>query len=265
MMKPWMIPGLLGFLAGGVLVFAVQSSRGTAASTQAAGRIAELEQALAQTKQKAASQTAKLESLRQISTSLPAPELKPAEPVPETAPSPTPDREAQRRAFMERMAERTIERWATKLKLTPEQIARLKQMATARLQDPNLDPRAWGNIEADLLNVLTPQQKAAYEQTKNRESQARQELRVNTELSRVQSLFDLTETQKDQIFQKFAAIEIAASSEPATPGDANAQMNARDERNQKRVDALADILTPEQLQEYADSLNNNSFRGLRQR
>ncbi len=265
MMKPWMIPGLVGFFAGGVLVFAVQSTRVTAASTQAAGRIAELEQTVVQTQHEIAAQTARLESLREASASIPSPSPAPTVKLPVPEATPAPDREAQRRAFMERMADRTIERWAAKLKLTPDQIARLKQMATARLQDPNLDPRAWGSVEADLLNLLTPQQKAAYEQTKNRETQARQELRVNTELSRVQSLFDLTETQKDQIFQKFAAIEIAASSSPPTPGDANAQMNARDERNQKRVDALSDVLTPAQLQEYADSLNNNSNSGFRQR
>jgi hypothetical protein len=264
-MKPWLIPGLVGFLAGGVLVFSFQSYRSASASAQADGRIAELELTLAKKRQETAAQTARLESLRKASATLPAPEGKPVEPVTETAPTPAPDREAQRRAFMERMAERTIERWAAKLKLTPDQIARLKQMATARLQDPNIDPRAWGSVEADLLNLFTPQQKTIYEQTKNRETQARQELRVHSELSRVQGLFDLTETQKDQIFQKFAAIETAATSVPATPGDANAQMNARDERNQKRVDALADILTPEQLQEYADSLNNNSFPTFRQR
>ena len=80
-------------------------------------------------------------------------------------------------------------------------------------------------------------------------------------------MFDLSDSQKDQIFQKFATLETtpATSQAPTTPMDANAAAQAREERNQKRVDALKGILTPEQLKEYADSLNSTNGRGFRGR
>lgn len=272
-MKSWLIPGLAGLIAGAGLVYALESTKASAEAARNRTHIAELEQSLAKAQQETKTVTTRLDSLRQQAT----PAI--AEPAPtQTGPDQAAtdetkalERQAQRQAFMERMTQRSLDRWTGKLKLTPDQITRLKNLAQARMANPAMDARAWGAFEAELLQVLTPEQKAAYDHIQTREAQARQELRVNVELSRVQGMFDLSDAQKDQIFQKFAALETAtpatASASPSAPMDATAAAKARDERNQKRVDALKGILTPEQLKEYADSLagnnggGNSGFRG----
>lgn len=260
-MKSWLVAGLAGLLVGGGLVFALDAYKASAAAEQSQSRIRELEQSLAKARQEAATESARLASLRQQAISAPA------EPAPATAEPTTPasdeakirEREAQRQAMMEQMIERSIGRWSGKLKLTPDQITRLKNLARARMANPGQSGRSWAAFETELLQVLTPEQKAAYDHIQTREAQARQELRVNVELSRVQSMFDLSDAQKDQIFQKFAALETAPAKDqtPISPMDANTAAQARLEQNQKRVDALKGILTPEQLKEYADSLTNN--------
>lgn len=269
-MKSWVVAGLAGLLIGGGIVFAVGSYQASVAAEQSQSRIRELEQSLAKAQQETKAESARLASLRQQANPVPA------EPVPaKVEPNPPPsdeakarEREAQRQAMMEQMIERSIGRWTGKLKLTPDQITRLENLARARMANPGQSGRSWSAFEAELLQVLTPEQKAAYDHIQNREAQARQELRVNVELSRVQSMFDLSDAQKDQIFQKFAALETApATGQSSTsPMDANTAAQARLEQNQKRVDALKGILTPEQLKEYADSLTNHGggntvFRG----
>lgn len=170
------------------------------------------------------------------------------------AEQPQRDRQAEMKAFAERALQRSLERWQGKLKLRPDQVARLNQLLQARMQNAQGGRLSPSELEQELLQVLTAEQKAEYDRIQNREAQARLELRTNTGLSQVQSMFDLTDAQKDQVFQKFAALEQSA------PSSSSGERSSRQEQNQKRVEALKGILTPEQLAEYAESLNRGSAR-----
>lgn len=78
-------------------------------------------------------------------------------------------------------------------------------------------------------------------------------MRANVELSRVRSLFDLTENQNDQIFQKFAKLEETSP--------AGRDRESRQKQAQKRAELLQGILKPEQIIEYQEMQSTRRGRG----
>ncbi|MBP7950214.1 MAG: hypothetical protein KA004_11200 [Verrucomicrobiales bacterium] len=101
--------------------------------------------------------------------------------------------------------------------------------------------------EQEMLTSLTPEQRQAYEQWKEEERANRLEMRANQDLTALQSQFTLTAEQKDKAFAAFSKLAADEGETPAVPfGDPAAFTK----RREQRIDAMKDILTPEQLAVY---------------
>jgi hypothetical protein len=160
----------------------------------------------------------------------------------------TPEQEAERRrAFAERAVERGMERWKGLLNLRPDQIAQLENLLKNKiLNNPNLDRReAFQQIQAQLMSVLTPEQKAQFDHVQNRENQARVEARSYESLFQVQAAVDLSDAQKDQLLQKFASVQSAWRG------------MSRQERRDQELQVLQSVLTPEQVKQYQQAQQFN--------
>jgi hypothetical protein len=256
-MKSWIVSLIFGMALGGSVVWGFWRHSQNREQAQTREQVEQVQKEKAQLETELASAKQRMVSLQG------SPAVEPAPPAMENLATPeagdeseTVDQATARRAFAERNAQQVIERWKTALKLRPDQVTRLYELFKARLQNGEGNAfRSGFDLQKDLLQILTPEQKTQYEHNQNRESQARLELRAYSELSRVQGMFDLTDAQKDQIFQKFATMEQA----PPSTGE---RMN-RQARAQQRAEALKGILTPEQLTQYQQSLQNDrgGFRG----
>lgn len=273
-MKSWII-GLVGVLLGSAATYGYLSHRYQAELVLAGQQNEAQKAAAAQTESELAASRKRLEAIEEVNRQLTAKNQSaaPAEAETEISPveaAPEPqrrDRTAEMKAFSDRIIKREVDRWKNSLKLTPDQLALLSQTLQNKFQ--NGQPGNWANpagMQAELLQILTPQQKDEYTRIQARESQARLELRVQTQLSQVQVMFDLTEAQKDQIFQKFAALEQNPSPTPApAPGASTNRNQARQAQAQRRIQALQGILSPEQLRQYQQSMENNNGGGFQGR
>jgi len=274
-MKPW-LPGAAGGLALGVLgTYAYLSSSYEMELAKLRQEISAARESASQAEQsrtKIQDQLKTVEELnrQQLAKSLSAPSAGDSQNQDTAQPAQTrnqnPNREADMRAFAERMINRGVDRWTDALKLTPEQVFHLNQLIQAKIQNGQTE-NPWSSkyLQNELLEVLTPQQKAEYEHIQNRENQARVELRAQTQLSQVQSMFDLTDTQKDQIFQKFAEMEQTQAqpqSQASVPNTPESRREMRQAQTQKRIDALQGILTPDQIKQYQKAQEGfNGFNG----
>ena len=131
-------------------------------------------------------------------------------------------------------------------------------------------------LHAAMLAELSPEQKTAYEELKHEQFENKVEIATNKELSRLQSSMTLSNEQKDAAF---AALSQLSHEEMANPirgflrfgvlqpdgmdhlGEEFTseikQMNEElDTRKQRRIEAMAGILTPEQQAVYVAQQND---------
>lgn len=115
----------------------------------------------------------------------------------------------------------------------------------------DLDPTtAQKQYEEDLMALLSDDQKAAYAEYQAERRANQIEVQANRELASLQSRFDLTEDQKNSAFDAFT--ELAATDVDAQAETGNRFGNFQKQR-QQRQEAMADVLTPEQMEVYQQS------------
>lgn len=108
------------------------------------------------------------------------------------------------------------------------------------------------DFDAELRDLLDADQLVAYEGFRDEQRANEVEIRANQELTRMQRMLDLTWWQKDRAFEVLARLAeedlAAAGDEPGKPRFNHARYR---EQQQRRQDAMAEILSPEQLELYA--------------
>jgi hypothetical protein len=159
----------------------------------------------------------------------------------------------------------------SRLHLTPEQEAAVKaamdeeekqaeEMATKMLSGGKIDPQAMADlkniksVDQTLNDILTPDQKTAYQQMQTDQKDSNAEMTATVEMNQVAPLLQLNDSQKDQVYSALAQVQIDTqdpkwiknnvtnmSTDPAAILDAQAKA---------KEDALSKILTPDQLAIY---------------
>lgn len=109
--------------------------------------------------------------------------------------------------------------------------------------DDTLHPRGSGEFNSALDTLLDDTQREAYASLQQEERRNRVEAEANEELARLQRMLTLTDAQKDAAFQAFS--EIARDRQDSGPSSSAAAG--------QRVDALRNILTPEQAKVYQEA------------
>jgi Spy/CpxP family protein refolding chaperone len=114
--------------------------------------------------------------------------------------------------------------------------------------DPALAASA-DTLDATLNNVLSPDQKTAYQQVQSDEQTSRADTEATVQVNQIAPLLQLTDAQKDQMFTALYQVQ-AAAPDPSTlmtNPDAASIVAAQAQATQA---ALAKVLTPDQLALY---------------
>ena len=169
----------------------------------------------------------------------------------------------------------------SRLHLTPEQEATVKaamdeegkrteEMASKMFRGGKFDPQAMANLKndpqtmADLKNIksvdqtlndiLTPDQKTAYQQMKTDQKNSAAETTASVEMNQISPLLQLTDSQKDQVYSALAQVQLDTqdptwikNNVTTSPTNPLAMLDAQ---AKAKEDALAKILTPDQLATY---------------
>ena len=154
----------------------------------------------------------------------------------------------------------------SRLKLTPEQANAISdildkqaaiaqgmsekmlsgKMTKAELQQAMKDQGGAADFDKQIQDVLSPDQAAAYQTYQTDEKKTAAETQANMELMQIQSSLNLTDAQKDKVFnviyQQSAQNMGLDGSKPAST-DIDAQMEAKKA-------AMQSVLTPEQYDNY---------------
>ena len=159
-----------------------------------------------------------------------------------------------------------------RLHLTPDQVAKIKAamdaeseraqaMGAKMLSGQKIDMQALvkdaGKIKSadqTIQEVLTPDQKTAYQSMQADEKKSRAETSASLEMNQVAPMLNLNENQKDQVESALYQVQID-SQDPkwlqqhssSTPGDPTAYLDAEEKAKE---DALTSILTPDQMTAY---------------
>ncbi len=159
-----------------------------------------------------------------------------------------------------------------RLHLTPEQEAAVKaamdeedkrteEMTAKMFAGGKIDMKAlaaesknFKSIDQTLDEVLTPEQKTANQQMKTEEKNSNAESMASMEMNQVAPLLQLTDAQKDQVGNALYQVQLD-SQDPAwikqnTPAGSSAPLQMLDVEAKAKEDALAKILSPEQLATY---------------
>ncbi len=104
-----------------------------------------------------------------------------------------------------------------------------------------------GDTEAEIKQLLSPDQQADYEQYKVEERQTNAQMMANSEMLQIQSMLQLDQSQQDRVYNALYDLSLKQMTPVAdgtgSPKDINQAFDAK-------VDALRPILTPDQLQSY---------------
>lgn len=154
-----------------------------------------------------------------------------------------------------------LEALKVRLKLTPDQEARLRAILEAE-QKKHLEFADWFRKDGlssseQIKQLLAPEQLESYQAYEEEERDSAYQSMANMELMQVQSLLQLSDEQKDKVFEALYNSQKSGLS----PKDANGQeitdpKAAVEKQMDARLDALRPILTPEQLQIYEKHLNS---------
>jgi hypothetical protein len=156
----------------------------------------------------------------------------------------------------------------SRLHLTPDQIAavsaamdeeakRGEEMAAKMFSGGKIDMTQFQNqnvksVDQTLNDILTPDQKTAYEQMKTDQKNSATETVASMEMNQVAPLLQLSDSQKDQVYSALYQVQqdstdpnwIKANVTTTDPGSIlDAQAKAKE-------DALSKILTPDQMATY---------------
>jgi hypothetical protein len=166
----------------------------------------------------------------------------------------------------------------TRLKLTPDQEATVKaamdadQKARRELgrqifqQGGKIDPQAAANantLDKTLAAVLTPAQQTAYQQVQNDEKVSRADTSATTQVNQVAPLLQLSDTQKDQVFNALYQVQLTAPEPSSLMTNPNAAQVIQTQAQATQA-ALAKVLTPDQMALYQQSgqtFNMGGFAG----
>jgi RNA polymerase sigma factor (sigma-70 family) len=155
----------------------------------------------------------------------------------------------------------------TRLSLTPEQENRIAKAleygkSNMEISPPNVlvrkaTPEDLQKMEDGITAALTADQQREYASFREEEKANALEAVANRELSRLQSMTNLSPEQKDQAFAAFSEIASRESNLPMLDPDKNAEAikEAVEARWAARQEALSAILTPEQMAIYQQAGN----------
>ena len=157
----------------------------------------------------------------------------------------------------------------SRLKLTPEQEVEVKAMMEdydkARrdvfrkmYQGGKLDPTAAASLpslEASLAQILTPDQMTTYKKVQQEEKTSQAETMATMQLGQVTPLLQLSDTQKDQMYNTLYQSQMSMPDATSLMGNPNAPALVAEQA--KATDAaLAKILTPAQLELYHEQIKS---------
>jgi hypothetical protein len=160
----------------------------------------------------------------------------------------------------------------SRLHLTPDQIAKIQaamdnedkrteEMTAKMFSGQKVDfqslvksGQAFESVEQVIQDVLTPDQKTGYQQIQNDQKTSSAETMASFEMNQVAPLLNLSETQKDQV--ESALYQVQLDTQDPTWVQKNVGSVASnptaiiDAQEKAKEDALATILTPDQMAAY---------------
>ena len=167
------------------------------------------------------------------------------------------------KAAMQQQVDAKLAALKTRLRLSDDQEQKLRailetqnsratDMTTKLLQgktgkeDLQQDNSA-GDTEAEIKQLLSPDQQAGYDQYKVEERQTQAQMTANMELMQVQQMLQLDQSQQERVYNALYGLSLKQMTPVAdgagAPKDINQVFDAK-------VDALRPILTADQLQSY---------------
>ena len=175
--------------------------------------------------------------------------------------------DAMMKAGMKQQHEQQLQMLIKRLHLTPDQIARVhaafdeqdkntEAMTSKMFSGGKIDPQSVSqakSVAQTLDAILTPDQKAAYQQVQTEQKSNSAETMASMQLNQMSPGLQLSDTQKDQVYTALYQAQMDAqdpnwiknnNSNPIDPSSMlDAQAAAKDA-------ALAKILTPDQMATY---------------
>jgi hypothetical protein len=173
---------------------------------------------------------------------------------------------------MEQQYQQKLLMLKARLHLTPEQEAAVKAAMDEELKGMEdmfaggkFDPAVMGtrqganSVDKALDGILTPDQKAIYKQIQDDEKSSAAETMATMEMNQVAPVLGLSDAQKDQVYSALYQVQ-SETSDPnwiknntPTSSDPLAMMEAQ---TKAKEDALAKILTPDQMATYQQQAQN---------
>jgi cell division protein FtsB len=173
---------------------------------------------------------------------------------------------------MEQQFQQKLLMLKSRLHLTPEQEAAVKAAMdeeAKRMEDMfaggKFDPAAMAkqqganSVDKTLDSILTPDQKAIYKQIQDDEKSSAAETMATMEMNQVAPVLGLSDAQKDQVYSALYQVQTNMTDPnwikniAATGSDPMAVMEAQ---AKAKEDALAKILTPDQMATYQQQVQN---------
>jgi hypothetical protein len=193
-----------------------------------------------------------------------------ATPPPAPAASPFGLNGAVMKMAMEQHTESELLKLKSRLHLTPEQEAAVKaaldaegqrgqDMAAKMMAGGKIDPQAMAaemknvkSVDQTLNEILTPEQKTTYQQMQADQKNSDAEMMASVELNQMTPLLQLTDAQKDQVYNAIAQTQIQTQDPKWVQANANPSdpLAFIDAQAKAKEDALSKIFTPDQLATY---------------
>ncbi len=135
--------------------------------------------------------------------------------------------------------------YKSRLNLTPEQEATLR----AAMEDSYHGFIGWKKVDQMFADMLNPDQKVAYQQMKDDQKKGEAETSATSGTNQVALLIHLTDAQKDQVYSALYQLNLDSQGRQVifNPADPASYL---DDQAKATENALAKILTPEQLATY---------------
>jgi hypothetical protein len=175
------------------------------------------------------------------------------------------------KAQMTRMNETKLLLLKSRLHLTPDQEAAVKaamdaeekhieEMASKMLSGGKIDPqdmaglKNFKTVDQTINDILTPEQKTAYQQVKTDQNNSNAEMGASVEMSQMVPLLQLSDSQKDQVYNALAQAQVDAQDPTWVKNNVTTSstnpLAVLDAELKAKEDALSKILTPDQLATY---------------
>jgi hypothetical protein len=161
----------------------------------------------------------------------------------------------------------------SRLHLTTDQEATIKAAMEADAQKRRelgrqmfmggkIDPQAAAGantLAQTLQTVLSPDQQVAYKQVQTEEQTSRADTSAAIQVNQVAPLLQLSDTQKDQVFNAIYQVQMNAPDPSTLLTNPNA-MNVLTSQAQATQEALSKVLTPDQLALYEEQMQASPQR-----